>query len=396
MANHIHADPGDPELRALGFDPAAAPEQALETLRALSDRPGANAAAIARALGDIKVAGAADLLAAMELRASGSVRREIRRALFRLRRLGIEPARGPEPQAESKPAVSEPAGLTALTALLTPFDSTGARLVWIMKPRIQGGVTHLAAVTSESEGLLGAGVTERSRRELREKRAETERQFDFRMIESDWRLADLIICEAYLHTPVSGRREVRDFLARRAELTAEPPRTRDFTHPVYREVLSEPAEPSTEVLEALAIREWNFPADEIKPYVDEINDLQRSTLVLNPLQQRDRVDAVLDRALTSAGLFGGERGYRIRRRLEDMAYYWSHTGQAESARSAAAAAAAIRDGADLKRIPFFRGFVQIVLGATLAEQEERAKEEPRLIMTPAEAMREQQARARTR
>ena len=391
MANTTHADPAGSELRELGIDPVAAPQQALETLRALSDRPGANAAAIARALGDIKIAGAADLLAAMERHASGAVRREIRRALFRLRRFGIEPSPGPEPQAESKPAVAEPADITAL---LTTFDPTGTRLVWIMKPRIQGGVTHLAAVTSESEGLLGAGVTERSRRELREKRAETERQFDFRMIEADWRLADLIVCEAYRHTPPSGRREVSDFLARRAEITAEPPPGPDFTHPVYREVLSEPAEPSTELLATLAIREWNFPAEEIKPYVEEINELQRSTLVLNPLQQRDRVEAVLDRALT--GLFSGERGYRIRRRLEDIAYYSAHTGQVEHARSAAAAAAAIRDGADLKRIPFFRGFVQVVLGATLAEQEERAKEEPRLIMTPAEAMREQQARARSR
>ncbi len=116
--------------------------------------------------------------------------------------------------------------------------------------------------------------------------------------------------------------------------------------------------------------------------------------MLNPLQQQDRVEAVLDKALI--GLFGGERGYRVRRRFEDIAYYMAHTDAPETARWAVAAAAAIRDGADLKRIPFFRGFIRVVLGATLAEQEERAKEEPRLIMTPAEAMRAQQARSRSR
>ena len=394
MANEAQTAHADSQLRELGFDPAAAPEQALETLRALSDRPGVNQAAIARALGEIKIAGAADLLAAMEHRASGAVRREIRRSLFKLRRFGLEPAPAARAeQSKSKPAAAaEPEGISAL---LSPFDHTGARMVWIMKPRVQGGLSHLAGVTSESEGLVGAGVTERSRRELRQKRVEIEREIDFLMVEADWRLADLILCEAYRRTPAAARREVGDFMARRAEITAEPPPGPDFVHPVYRELLSsEPVEPSVELLRTRQIMEWKFPADEIKPYVAEITELQGSTLVLNPLQQQDRVEAVLDKALT--GLFTGERGYRIRRRLEDIAYYVARQGRSELARSAAAAAAAIRDGADLKRIAFFRGFIRVVLGATLAEQEERAKEEPRLIMTPAEAMRAQQARGRSR
>jgi hypothetical protein len=393
MANEAQADHADSELRALGFDPAAAPEQALETLRALSDRPGANQAAIARALGEIKIAGAADLLAAMEHRASGAVRREIRRSLFKLRRFGLKPAPAASPPQQSKRAAgSESEGISAL---LSPFDHSGARMVWIVKPRVQGGLSHLAGVTSESEGLVGAGITERSRRELRQKRGEIESELGFLLVEADWRLADFILCEAYRRTPAAARREVGDFLARRAEITAEPPPGPDFVHPVYREVLpAEPLEPSMELLKNRQIVEWKFPPEEIKPYVAEITELQGSTLVLNPLQQQDRVEAVLDKALT--GLFGGERGYRIRRRLEDIAYYMAHAGAPETARWAAAAAAAIRDGADLKRIAFFRGFIRIVLGATLAEQEERAKEEPRLIMTPAEAMRAQQARSRSR
>ncbi len=391
MANATQADRADAELRELGFDPAAAPEDALETLRALSDRPGANEAAIARALGEVKISGAADLLAVMERRASGAVRREIRRSLFKLRRFGLCPSPTDRPPAESKPAAES----EGIFALLSPFDPSGARLVWIMKPRVQGGLTQLSGVTSESDGLVGAGIAERSRRELRQKREEIELEFGLMMVEAEWRLADLILCEAYRRTPAAGRREVGDFLARRAEITAEPPPGADFVHPVYRELsLPEPFDPSLELLKTSAIAEWKFPAEEIKPYVDEINGIQGSTLVLNPLQQQDRVEAVLDKALT--GLFEGERGYRIRRRLEDIAYYMAHADAPETARSAAAAAAAIRDGADLKRIAFFRGFVRIVLGATLAEQEERAKEEPRLIMTPAEAMRAQQERARSR
>ena len=64
---------------------------------------------------------------------------------------------------------------------------------------------------------------------------------------------------------------------------------------------------------------------------------------------------------------------------------------------AAAAAAKIRDGADLKKVPFFRSLVQTQLGAMMAQEAERKREEPRLIMTPAEALAAQErARARSR
>ncbi len=69
----------------------------------------------------------------------------------------------------------------------------------------------------------------------------------------------------------------------------------------------------------------------------------------------------------------------------------------ELAASAAAAAARLRDGADLKRSPFFQAFMRAQLGALIAEEEQHQREEPRLIMTPAEAIRAQQtARERQR
>jgi hypothetical protein len=57
----------------------------------------------------------------------------------------------------------------------------------------------------------------------------------------------------------------------------------------------------------------------------------------------------------------------------------------------------LRDGADLKRSPFFQAFMRAQLGALIAEEEQHQREEPRLIMTPAEAIRAQQtARERQR
>jgi hypothetical protein len=389
MALAKDADQADAALRAAGFDPAAPSEQALETLRALRGKPGADDGAIARALGNLKIAGAADLLAEMEHSASGAARREIRRALFRLRQRGIEPTRVPAAEPARPAAAPEP----ELTALLSPIDAEGGRAVWIMKPRLQGGLFRLTGITIEGQGLVQAVLDSVTRRELRAERASLEQRAQVKLVEADWRLADFILCEAWRHTPESRRREIGDFLGTRADLIPTPPPA-DFIHPVYAELLTEPIEPSTELLKEEEILTWRFRAEELKPYVDEINEIRQSPIVLNPIQQKERAEAVVERAAT--GLFGGERAERTRRRLEDTAYYMARTGREKQARWAAAAAAAIRDGADLKRIAFFVNFARVVLETVLSAEQERARQEPHLIVTPAEAMREREARERRR
>ena len=45
---------------------------------------------------------------------------------------------------------------------------------------------------------------------------------------------------------------------------------------------------------------------------------------------------------------------------------------------------------------FFQAFIRTQLGTVAAEEQQKAEEEPRLIMTPAEAMRAREARTRRR
>jgi hypothetical protein len=134
---------------------------------------------------------------------------------------------------------------------------------------------------------------------------------------------------------------------------------------------------------------WPIAPAIVKPYADEIAGLRNSVLVLSRVQQEERVVTVIERAI--AELLMGEIGTRLRRHLEDTAYYFARTGRAQQAAWAIAAAARIRDGADLKRIAFFQAFMRAQLGAIIAEEEQHQREETRLIMTPAEAMRAQQA-----
>lgn len=384
MPRHEAKDPGANALAALGYDPAAPAEQALEALRSLKGREGASNAAIARALGSLAVPGAAATLAEMEAGASGPERREIRRALFRLRQRGIEPPAS-APAAPAAPPVPAAADLNAL---LSAIDGEGAQIVWIFKNRPQGGVSRLWGLVSESEGLVGAVLVNLSRRELRAERAEIEQRVSARLIEADWRLADFILCEAYGRTPEARRGQLGNFLMIRTELIASPPAA-EFVHPVYQELAAEAAgEPSPELLKEPEIVAWKLASARLKPYLDEVQQIQQSPLLLGRLQQEDRLGTVVERAIGE--LLGGENAALARRRLEDTAYYLARSGRRAAAGWAAAAAARIGEGAELKRIAFFQALMRSQLGTMLAEEQQREREEPRLIVTPAEAMRVQQ------
>jgi hypothetical protein len=382
-------NPDDTKLLEAGFDPAAAPADAIAKLRELRGKPNVTDSAIARALGGIADPNAAAMLIEIEAGAAGALRREVRRALYKLKQHGIE-----------APALTPPAATTLhetdteKSAMLSPIDGEGARIVWIVKPRMQGGLLRMWALISESEGLVGAQNTHLSRRELKSERDELERRAQVKLVDGDWRVADFIACEAWRNTPESRRGQVGNFLALRAELIASPP-PNELVHPVYTELAAEvAAEPSVELLKEPEPLEWRLPNASLKPYVDEINQAGESVIVLSPVHKQERVNAVIDRA--TGELLSGDNGKRIQRRLEDIAYYLARVGRRTQAGWAAAAAARLRDGIDVKKVVFFQAFIRTQLGTVAAAEQQKAEEEPRLIMTPAEAMRAREAKTRRR
>ncbi len=391
MSKSPDTNPDDTKLHEAGFDPAAAPADAIAKLRELRGNPGVTEVAVARALGTIADPAAAAMLAEMEAGASGAMRREVRRALYKLKQHGIDAP----PSLAVSTARNTATEKTDVSAMLSPIDGEGARIVWIVKPRVQGGVIRMWALISESEGLVGAQNTRLSRRELNSERDELERRAQVKLVDADWRVADFIACEAWRNTPESRRGQVGNFLALRSELIASPPPT-ELVHPVYAELAAEAAgEPSVELLKEPELLEWRLPDEQLKPYVDEINEAGESVIVLSPMHKQERVNAVIDRA--TAELLRGEKGKRIQRRFEDIAYYLARVGTRTQAGWAAGAASRLRDGIDVTKVLFFQAFIRTQLGTVAAAEQQKAEEEPRLIMTPAEAMRAREVReARTR
>jgi hypothetical protein len=368
------------QLRELGFDPGAPPAEAVAKLASL--RSSINDIAIARALGQLVVAEAAAMLTEMEIGTSGELRREIRRSLFRLRQHGIKAPVIAQPRGTVARPVEDSTGLSGMMSIA---DADGLRVVWMVKSRAGGGLRRLWTLVSEKEGLMAVTAESLSRKELRSDRAELEQRAGAPMIEADWRLADFIMCEAYQRTSDERRGRVGNFLSLRAELVAVVPPA-EFRHPIYDEFAAEAAaDPSPDLMNEPDIAAYKLPPEAIKPFADEMVQLQQSTLVLNRMLQEERVNIVLEHALQQ--LLTGELAYRLRRRLEDTAYYFARTGKRTQAAWAAAAAAKLRDQVELKHLAFFQLFMRAQLGALLAEQQEKRQEETHLIMTPAEMMR---------
>jgi len=368
------------QLRELGFDPGAPPAEAVARLGSL--RTSANEFAIARMLGQIVAREAAAMLAELEVGSSGGLRREIRRSLFRLRQHGIE---APAIERASPHGIRPDAGEIGLSGMMSVADAEGARIVWLVKSRAGGGLKRLWALTSEKDGLLAVTAESLSRKELRSDRAELEQRAGAKMVEADWRLADFLMCEAYRRTSDERRARVGNFLNLRAEMVPLAPPA-DFHHPLYDEFAVEAGgEPPADLMKEPDIAAFKLPEDTTKPFADETTQLQQSTLVLNRMLQEERVNAVIERAIEQ--LLTGDRADRLRHRLENTGYYFARTGKRTQAGWAAAAAAKLRDGVDLKRSAFFQVFMRAQLGAILAEAREKQQEQPRLIMTPAEMMR---------
>jgi hypothetical protein len=386
VASHKETHVLDPKLIAAGFDPAAAPADAVNKLGELRTANSADDIAIAHALGGIADAAAAAMLAEMERSATGAPRREVRRALYRLHQRGIEP---PAAAPRAKPARQTDAGVTAL---ISPVDREGVRIVWLVRSRMNGRIARLFALDSRDEGLLAAENAELSRREFKSEREQLELRVGTKLIDLDWHLADFIICDAYRRTPEGRRGRVGNFMALRAELIPSAPAA-DLKHPVYDEFATEAQrEPSPDLLREPEFTQWRLPEAVVKQYADEISRAGESVIVVSPIQQRERLNETIERALVT--MLEGESGARIRRGLEDLAYFMARDGRRPQAGWAVAAAARIRDGADLKHNAFFQAWIRTQLGAVFAQEQERAAEEPRLIMTPAEAMRAQQQRSR--
>ena len=366
---------GREELRAAGIgddesEPAAllplvgrSPETDLAIVERLAREPAAD-----------RAAALCDVAAGAERRGWKAAAKEARRVLYRFGQRGIVI---PERRREASVARRVPAA--GLEGYVSAIDGRGDRLLWLVRPRPEGGLVVLTGVLNEPGGLKDIAITELARKTLRAMERDLNERHRLRMVAADGGYCDALLCEGFTRARAAGTTGVGEFPTYRTRLVTndpaplEPPlltRVVDLEDPAATDAVQRGAD----LLGEPEFATWLLERPTLASYLSEIAAAQESPLVLSRPQQDERVRGAVAQAVRE--IFSGAGGAAYRRRLEEMAYYLHATARRDSAFAAAATARALaastRGG---EGIAFCEDLVRRSLAALLAEDSARAKAE---------------------
>ncbi len=355
-------------------------------LTAIAGRDPSADVAIAHRLGGIASEASAHQLQQLEASTADKlVRKEAKRALYRLQQRGIAVAGAPS--TPPAPAQTPPSSL--LEGLVSSVDGRGDQLVWLIRPQ-PGGVLHLFAVINDPDGLREVALHTATRKSLKTLRTDLEQRHDVRLATLDWRHADALVRRAFHAARASGARMEGDYPALRAQLWREPP-TEASPLPPPRDDDAALAR-SADVLGEPEFRTWFRTAEDLTSYLEEFGSVQDSPLVLNEMQQRERFDDIIARAIDAT--FGGAHRATWSRRVAEMARFFAATRRPERAVEAEAVAAALAGDVAPRDIPMCSQLVRASFAyfVQLAAQHEAERAKGSLIMTPGEVARRREPR----
>ncbi len=370
--------------------------------------------ALAALLGDYAVPGAAQLLLDWEAKSQAdkpdkNLRRAIHRSLYKLSQKGVSVERPDQEPGKSVLTPIEPEGY------LSSMDGHGDRLVWLVKPRIGGGLHYLSALINEPTGMRRIEATEVNRKGIKLARQDLAQRYQIALVEAPWRYCDFIMSEGYERamaekessgqtdqTRPSGQ-SINAYPALRSHLLSGPAEATPVPLPNSLDPAAIAAEEnwlttSSRLFEEQTLQRWLLDQDQAKPYVEQMTQAQASPLVLNKYQQQDRAQSIINTVL--ADLFSGESARIYARRLEETAFLLAARSQLDSAKRALAVSLALKkDNPSGKGVPFCEELVRQSIAVHYQEehQHEQASESGSLIMKPAEfAARMQAARRQQR
>ena len=340
--------------------------------------------AIIFTLGKITDPAAVEALAQLDkLTTDKDVKKEIRRAFFKLAQRGLA-----TPREES----SEPTPSTVLfdrgpeiDAYMSSVDGAGGRLIWLAKPQPNHGLQVIQAMVNDRQGLQRIGGTQIRRKELRKMTEEIKEQHGVTMISVPWQYVDETLYAGFEKAKALGQSGLENFYELRAIVNTGKPKVQE--HPIYSRLRSDVVrdgawrEQSRRLLDEPELRFWILEDDFVQPFLSQLQEAQTSRLVLNPVQKEERLASIMRDAVKA--LCAGEMGKLWQRRMEDTALYLFETGRKELAKLALAVALQIKEGdPGPLDVSFLTGLVQKSFAFYMSQEKTKAEEEPSLIVKP--------------
>ncbi|HHY38077.1 MAG TPA: hypothetical protein GX507_04030 [Clostridia bacterium] len=327
-------------------------------------------------LGSIKDPSALDALLEISERArSKVVRKEARKAIWRLKRAGVRATKTAEPDPRDTHSRSEDVsgmGWKGIdTAYLSVVDGDGYRLAVTCTPAAFGAVRAQVFVLGDTEGIHACGERSMSKGEIGDFISRIARG---QIVAEVWPKA--AVFEVFRHEEISrslGHSLPMEYFTIKPpdkDLMPEHPEPPAYWVMDRREVKWNPLllDGSASLLGEEAFRSWLIPEADLAPYIDDLESSEDTVIVVGLKSKEERRAGIISRATSS--FFDPERRRLYKRRLEEQAFVLFMTGRKDVAKTALAAAVALdpESGTAPEKHPFASAFVEMSMEFHLRER----------------------------
>lgn len=275
------------------------------------------------------------------------VQKAVKRAFFRLQRKGFSVDQTGSTVSESgpvfKPIEKEPPGV-----FIGPIaDGFGFRAVFITLNRTNKGQDLAVGMISDEKGVQEFLFGNFNRKKVREIKAEIEENAGPLVATTLSHVATLLETAYECHHKGDPLGAVSaDFIEFRSIFRNElfGSDTKDLIN--YLPQLSESEKIMTqsglvELFEKATMKNWIIDFETLKPYLEDIVEANDSPLVLAETQKQDRLREIKTKAMKD--IFPPKRLALLRKRLEEMSYFFLKSGDDKGSRLARAASGTIQD-----------------------------------------------------
>ncbi len=323
------------------------------------------------------------LLRMFEVYSDKSLRKIIKRSLYRLKTKGVRVEEG---FFEKKEPILKPLEVEPPRGFGEGIDSYGDRLLLLTIHHLGKGWKVLQGIVNDREGLVDFFSLEMSKKEMRDYIEEIRKESDGSFLEMEASYVAFLFHEAYQLSMAHGREIPQEYPLQKWEIEKI---KKTYEKPLIYSLIKEEEVEGNEFLLERSVKlfridpfsSWRLDEEEIKPYAEEVQEADRSRLFLTPSQKEARFQEILSKALTT--LFHEAKRSLYQRRMEEMAYFLYLMGKEEEARISLSVALDLKKPPNLLRPnPFLYQLLSRSIFALLSEAEEKSSKEPSLIIKP--------------
>ena len=313
-----------------------------------------------------------------------SVTKRIKKALHALRSRGI--AVPILSESKDGPPVWVPLAPPKPEGFVSMIDSSGARIVWLLRHRQPRGFFLFYALVHERTGLMDFEPMELSVKQARTYRDEIRKKEELWVVEADPSYCAFVISEAYKRTSERKGHAVETYTLSKSlveeMLPGDPPKP--LIYAVLGSGISaeDPLGETRKLLDHPLLAGWSLDEKRIQSLSSRLQEIQESKIIVHPLQKKDRVESFY---VQCAREIFTDQEYRDtwKRRMEETAWVLYKKGYEQEAQRAVRVACLLSNATeDLSKSAFIVEMIRRSIEKGLEEKKKHDAMQPSLIVKP--------------